>query len=673
MDTILLLAMTGQLRTCSACNTPLAGGVLFCPVCGAPTPTELAADLEDEVITAPAPRPSWAEMQGDLQRALGPAFEVRRLLGRGGFGEVWDVWDVRLARSVAVKVLRAELAASSAFRERFNREARAIAKLRHSGIVPIYHVGESQGLVYFIMPLVDGVTLKAMLDQEGKLDPEEATRILAEASDALREAHRRGIVHRDLKPENVMLEGPERRVLLMDFGIAQSEDADKDLTGAGLVLGSPEYMSPEQATGARQLDGRSDIYSLGVVGYRMLAGKLPFVAETAREVLAQHVLTPPEPVANFAPLPLHLSYAVMRCLAKRPDERWQTVDELIDALSGDAPVPDMPWAESPPHAVRSATPWALARPSLPQQVGAPAPARRWRRALAIGVPSVAVLAGALWGYGRWSERRNWDAAALAVVASYQDATDSLRLMADRFRQGVMTGSDYRVQGAAVQQSVETRIDTTYGPILDDLSAWPAELRDHVETALHASWAAMLPSAALELQASGVVGCALTQGDSAAVLKDGARGANCWWSAAPAAGAAGVAAPVEYALRFKAPASGPADAGFGLAWCGRASQCRVLWIWLGGSRRVEWAGYSSGAGLIAHRMGEPVQAGGTHRLGVRLDGRLLRVWMDERLVLSYQDGEEVTSLTRPGDLRVVVQNTAIDLVGPEALTVVGMRP
>jgi predicted Ser/Thr protein kinase len=671
--------MTAPLRACTACNAPLEGGVMFCPVCGAASPTEPANDADEaELLGLPA-RPSWAEMQGDLQRALGPGFEVRRLLGRGGFGEVWEAYDVRLARSVAVKVLRAELAASGAFRERFNREARAIAKLRHSGIVPIYHVGESQGLVYFIMPLVEGVTLKATLDQQGRLEPEEATRILAEASDALREAHRRGIVHRDLKPENVMLEGPERRVLLMDFGIAQTEDADRELTGAGLVLGSPEYMSPEQATGARQLDGRSDIYSLGVVGYRMLAGKLPFMAETAREILAQHVLTPPEPVANFAPLPLHLSYAVMRCLAKRPDERWQSVDELMTALAGDVPVPAEPWAKSPPSGARAvAQSWEGARGSVPSTgvaaMPAEAPGRRRWRTLAIGVPLAAVVvAGSVWGYRRWSDIRGWEVAGVAVVTSYQRTTDSLRSLADRFRRGVMTGSDYRVRAMAVQRAVETRIDTGYGPILDDLSAWPGTLRDTVEAALHSSWLASLPSAALTLQESAVAGCTMQRSDSVLQLRDGARGTNCWWSAEPDAGAGALGAPIEYALSFRANASLPADAGLGLAWCGEAARCRVLWVWLAGGR-VEWSSHLSGGGLSARVLGERVSvAGGMHRLDVRIEGGRIRVRMDGRQVLASASGEESAWLTQPGDLRVVVQNTGIELLGSEALTVVGMRP
>jgi hypothetical protein len=527
--------------------------------------------------------------------------------------------------------------------------------------------------MYFIMPLVEGVTLKMALDQEGRLSPNEATRILAEASEALREAHRRGIVHRDLKPENVMLEGPERRVLLMDFGIAQSEDVDRELTGGGLVLGSPEYMSPEQATGAAQLDGRSDIYSLGVVGYRMLAGRLPFVAPTAREILTQHVLTPPEPLANCAPVPPRLSDTVMRCLAKQPDERFQSVDELLAALLGDSPMPDsQTLVESPPLGVA-----AVAQPAP----AAPPAWRRRRLVLGVSVGALAVVLIAYLGM-RWSEVRrqeaaasaaeaSFEAAALAVVTSYEETADSLRAMADRFRQGTMTGAHYRAAELSLHQAVEARINARYGPVLNDLAVWPSALREHVATALRATWAATLPSGVLGLEASGTAGCAMQRRDSVVALEDGARGTNCWWSASPPAAVPAYAAPVEYLLSFQVSGSRPADAGLGLAWCGKATRCRVLWVWLEGS--VEWATHSSGGGLSALQLGQPLKgAGGAHLLRARFEGGGLRVWMDGRLVLARAAGEDAAALKQPGNLRLVVQNTGITLAGPEALTVVGMR-
>ena len=651
--------MTLPPRPCTACNTPVPSGDLYCPVCGADAPTEIPLGAAGADGAG-----AWAELRAELQRALGSAFEVRRLLGRGGFGEVWEAFDVRLSRSVAVKVLRPELATSSAFRQRFHREARSVARMRHSGIVPIYHIGEAQGLMYFIMPLVEGVTLKSALDQEGRLSPGEATRILAEASEALREAHRRGIVHRDLKPENVMLEGPERRVLLMDFGIAQSEDMDRELTGGGLVLGSPEYMSPEQATGSRQLDGRSDIYSLGVVGYRMLAGRLPFVAPTAREILTQHVLTPPEPLANCAPVSPRLADAVMRCLAKEPGERWQTVDELLAALLGDAPLPgSQSLVTSPPVGV-AVVPARIAVAARPAR-------RRWLLALGIplGVATVAVLG---WLALRWSDQRRREAAAVGVVTSYEDAADSLRSLADRFREGKLSGAGYRAAELSLHQAVEARINASFGLALNDLAVWPDALRDHVGAALRATWAATLPSAALSLDTSATAGCAMFRRDSVSALQDGAAGTNCWWSTAPGSSSGGYATPAEYLLSFRVSGARPADAGLGLAWCGTATRCRVLWVWLEG--RVEWATHARGGGLSALQLGEQLRVGsGTHRLRTRFEGGGLKVWLDGRLVLARATGEDAAALRQPGGLRVVVQNTEITLAGPEPLIAVGMRP
>ncbi len=653
--------MTAPSRPCTACNAPVPLGDMFCPACGADAPTE--APPASDAAAAPPDEPSLAELEAQLQLALGSAFEVRRLLGRGGFGDVWEAYDLRLGRSVAVKVLRPELATSSAFRKRFHREARAVAKMRHPGIVPIYHIGETQGLMYFIMPLVEGITLKTALDQEGQLSPDEATRILAEASQALREAHRRGIVHRDLKPENVMLEGPERRVLLMDFGIAQSQEPDRELTGGGLVLGSPEFMSPEQATGERRLDARSDIYSLGVVGYRMLSGKLPFVAETAREILTQHVLTPPEPLADCALVPARLSDTVMRCLAKQPDERWQSVDELLAALLGDRPLSDFQsLVTSPPLGV-AAAPAAAAPAARPAR-------RRWRFTLAVSLSAAAVGAVAWFGVG-WNDLRRWEAAAIAVVTAYDDEADSLRAMAERYRQGAITGAQYRAAELSLHRAVEARVNAGYGSNLNQLAAWPSVLRDHVGAARRGTWAATLPGAALALLPSGIPGCTVERRDGVVVLRDGAPRTNCWWATLPGPTVRSYAAPVEYHLTFVATGAHPADAGLGLAWCGKDKRCWVLWAWLDG--RVEWALHAPGIGLSARQLGSPLRiAAGTHALRVRFEGGGLRLWVDGRPVLARASGEDTATPRQPGDLQVVVQNTAITMPGPEALTVVGMR-
>ena len=648
---------TTPLRHCTACAAAIPSGALACPQCGADAPTEIALD---------AAPPSGARAtnaleanRAALQHALGAAFEVRRLVGRGGFGEVWEVYDTRLARAVAVKVLRPELAASAAFRERFRREARAVAQLRHPGIVPIYHVGEAQGLVYFIMPLVEGVTLKAALEQEGRLSAGEAIRILAEASGALREAHRRGIVHRDLKPENFMLEGSERHVVLMDFGIAQFEDPDRELTGVGLVLGSPEYMSPEQATGTRQLDGRSDIYSLGMVGYRMLAGKLPFASASAREALAHHVHTSPEPLANFAAVPQGLSDAVMRCLAKQPGERWQSADELLAALGPNAPRElAVAAVASPPVGVPAAT-----------QARASSHTRR-RRVAVLGVPlTLLVLGAGGWLALRWRDLRGWERTAVAVTVAYRQATDSLRVLAAAFRRGAVSGAEYLAAQEALQSTVDQRIAATFGPILDDLSRWPDALRRDVEDVLRETVAATLPGGALALQASGAAGCVMERGPNVVALQDSASGSNCWWSVASAPP---VGEPVEYVLAFRVPSKPAADAGIGLAWCRTATECRVIFLWSRG--RVEWAAYRPGGGLSHRQLGARLPPlVGLHHLRVRIEEARARVWLDDAVVLEHAGRNEARLLTEAGVLRVVAQNAAIELVGPGALRVVGSRP
>lgn len=388
--------MTSQ-KICSACGQEIPSGALFCLSCGASSPTEIAETSAEGWSPVTPPQGAVRRSTSDeaiqsrlsvVQGALGAGFEIKGLIGRGGFGEVWAALDTQLGREVAIKVLRAELSSDPDFRARFRREARAIARLRHPGIVPIYHVGEAAGLVYFVMPLVHGVTLKAALQDPEGLHADEAVRILIEAAGALREAHQHGVVHRDLKPENIMLEGARRRALLMDFGVAKLDEpaapTGEGVTGADIVLGSPEYMSPEQATG-RALDARSDIYSLGVVAYRMLAGRLPFDAETPREVLAHHVLSAPAPLGAQVRISDTVAQAVMRCLAKLPEERWQSAEEFARALVGGNPrfsggeeTVAVPPAERPARlpgrrrvavsvallvflVVGAATPWPIAR------------------------------------------------------------------------------------------------------------------------------------------------------------------------------------------------------------------------------------------------------------------------------------------------------------------------
>src|SRR2546429_3295094 len=211
-----------------------------------------------------------------LSQALGSSYTLEGEIGRGGMGVVFNARDERLKRQVAVKVLPPELAFREEIRLRFLREAETAARLSHPHIVPIHSVGEGRdGLVYFVMAYVDGESLGAKLKRRGRLPPDEARRIMLETADALGAAHALGIIHRDVKPDNILLEGSRGPVVVTDFGIAKalsSSTGSATLTATGVAIGTPHYMSPEQAAGDREIDGRSDIYSLGVVGYQTLAG-----------------------------------------------------------------------------------------------------------------------------------------------------------------------------------------------------------------------------------------------------------------------------------------------------------------------------------------------------------------------------------------------------------------
>src|SRR5512138_760793 len=232
------------------------------------------------IISVPDPvvSSSDAELRAHVERVLNANYELDREIGRGGMGIVYKARDRRLKRLVAIKVLPPELAFRAEIRTRFLREAETAAQLSHPNIVPIYSVDERDGIVYFVMALVEGENLAARLHTSGALSPGEARRILLEVAHALAYAHERGVVHRDIKPDNILLQTGDGRVMVTDFGIARAvtEGADSRLTATGMAIGTPAYMSPEQSTGDRQIDGRSDLYSLGVVGYQMLTGDPPF-------------------------------------------------------------------------------------------------------------------------------------------------------------------------------------------------------------------------------------------------------------------------------------------------------------------------------------------------------------------------------------------------------------
>ncbi len=282
-----------------------------------------------------------------LSQALGSSFTLDGEIGRGGMGVVYHARDERLKRAVAVKVLPPELAFREEIRMRFLREAETAARLSHPHIVPIHSVGEGpDGLVYFVMAYVDGESLAARLKRRERLPPEEARRIMMETADALGAGHALGIIHRDVKPDNILLEGSRGRTVLTDFGIAKaltSTTGPGTLTATGVAIGTPHYMSPEQAAGDREIDGRSDIYSLGVVGYQMLAGELPFSAPTVPGLLLKQITEQAPNLQDKTPTcPDDLASCVMRSLEKEPEARWPTADALRRALESRSAPPYRP-------------------------------------------------------------------------------------------------------------------------------------------------------------------------------------------------------------------------------------------------------------------------------------------------------------------------------------------
>ena len=278
----------------------------------------------------------------DLQAALAGEYSLQRELGRGGMGIVYLARDVQLDRDVAIKLLPAQLAGTPAARERFLREARMAAGLSHPHIVPIHRVGEANGFVFFVMSYVDGETLGERLRTRGPLPPAEAMRVLREVAWALAYAHGRGIVHRDVKPDNILLEAATGRALVTDFGIAHAGDEAATALDAGKVAGTTQFMSPEQAAG-EPLDGRSDLYALGVVGYLAVSGRLPFESANLPALLLRQATEEPPSVTRAAPgLPPALGAAIDQCLARDPDDRFADGEALAAALAPPEARPALP-------------------------------------------------------------------------------------------------------------------------------------------------------------------------------------------------------------------------------------------------------------------------------------------------------------------------------------------
>jgi Tol biopolymer transport system component len=322
-------------------------------------------------------------VHASLAEALHYRYQFERELGHGGMATVYLAHDLRHHRKVAIKVLRPELAATVGA-ERFLQEIETAAQFQHPHILPLLDSGEAGGFLYYVMPYAEGESLRARLAGRGELPVPEAVRILIEICDALAYAHERGIVHRDIKPDNVLLSG--RHALVTDFGVAKAlseATGRQQLTTAGVALGTPAYMAPEQATADPYIDHRADIYALGVLGYELISGKPPFVGRSAQETLAAHVIQRPEPLAAICPAcPPGLEAVIMKCLEKRPIDRWQTADELLVQLE------------------LLATPSGGTTPTTTRPLGGgvpppPQPGRRWRKWLVATAAILLVIAAAV--------------------------------------------------------------------------------------------------------------------------------------------------------------------------------------------------------------------------------------------------------------------------------------
>src|SRR5438132_334037 len=281
-----------------------------------------------------------SDLQARLQAALGDVYQVERELGGGGMSRVFLATEASLHRAVVIKLLPPEFA-SEVSEARFKQEIELAAHLQHPNILPVLTAGAKGDLLFYVMPFVSGESLRHRLTREGKLPVADAVRILHEMADALAYAHAEGVIHRDVKPENILLQGGH--AVLTDFGVARALAESRSggrLTDTGLALGTPGYMSPEQAAGERHVDARADVYALAVVGYEMLAGFPPFAGPTAQAVIAAHLTATPKPLTDARPeTPPAVANAIARALAKDPNARLRTAAEFRDSVSAASAAP----------------------------------------------------------------------------------------------------------------------------------------------------------------------------------------------------------------------------------------------------------------------------------------------------------------------------------------------
>src|SRR3989449_1163184 len=397
---------------CSRCGTENDDASKFCRSCGLDlSHTTPVAAVRDQQVEA---------TEVDLVREqLKDEYEILEELGRGGMAIVFKAREKQLDRDVAIKVLPFSLAFDKEFVERFQREARTSAKLEHPSIIPIYRVGKSGRVIYFVMKFLRGQPLSSVLAARGTLPPPEIRQILAQVARALAYAHKSGIVHRDIKPDNVMFD-EHGLAVVTDFGIAKAATGGK-LTGTGMSIGTPHYMSPEQAR-AQALDGRSDLYSLGVVAYQCLTGGVPFDGEDSFAIGYKHIMEELPTPALETPDKRSLFEVIRKMMAKLPDDRFQNADDLVQALEGGTFAP-LAIATAPTRAIPSLSrlPAAPATP-LPKAERPAAPAEHHRSvaaAVSIWLFIVLSLAG---GGGFYAYKKGWLLATPGPATGARDST-----------------------------------------------------------------------------------------------------------------------------------------------------------------------------------------------------------------------------------------------------------
>jgi len=308
------------------------------------------------------PGNSPTDLRQALQMATAGEYEIHHELGRGGMGSVFLAREIGLDRLVAIKVLPPTLMFDEGLITRFKREARMVAKLHHPNIIPVYRVHHTQNLAFYTMHFVPGRSVSEIMSSKRVLSLAEVERIMREASAGLGYAHKRGVIHRDVKPANILVDA-EGHVHLTDFGIAKALMGNTQLTETGAVIGTPQYMAPEQCE-AKMVDGRADQYSLAVVGYQLLTGRPPFESDSMKELLYHHLFTPPRPLnAVRADVPLPLRDAIHKALSKDPSERFDSMEDFARAIEGKGPPIFVSWLEGPVERRRTPAPGS---PQSPQ-------------------------------------------------------------------------------------------------------------------------------------------------------------------------------------------------------------------------------------------------------------------------------------------------------------------